>query len=524
MARRDGWLRAAVAGGATLLLSVNAGALNLKIRNVADDDAATGVSFSSASGAANQYHTGLQYVEITHPDSHFRKVYVYTDNGGAFGQSKEGLINLDDAAQPAVPFYWRNFPGRPDDFAPANEWAWTLMLEKSLPEFSVPATKDARALVTPDAGGISRVALAFKTPAEVVRGTYVSRLVLEESSDVADINGPTVGHTPFNDVILVNIPIGVESTAEDDGSVVSSTFYFRLDGAGAYQPRPTVLTPDPVNPFKWVVQATLAPGDVHAGFMDYYFAARDNFENETITPVYRANLVPEDGPVTRTMSAEGGLTTVPVGDPLLPGLTIDFPPRSLNGDQTIQVTLKPSTHYPPVEGGVPLRVFDLTPEGLRFSRPVTLSIPYPDQDQDGRVDGSGVDETLLRVFWYDGHLWRFVGGQVDPVANRVSVTVSHFSVYSLAPLATTLTPDMVRPQEKIITPNGDGQNDFAQFNISGEFDVEFFDLRGERVRRLSGINSWDGRDDDGKLVETGTYIYRLTGQGLTVTGALAVAR
>lgn len=524
MRRLERFLRTAAGGAAGLLLTADAGALNLSIKNVADDEIAPGVVFSTASGAANEYRTGLQYLKIAHPNSHFRKVFIYTDNGGAFGQSKEGLVNLDDAGLPAVPFYWRNFPGRPESFDASNEWAWTLLLEKSLPEFAVPATKDARALITPDADGFSRVAVAFKTPGETERGTYVSRLVLEETSDVSDIDGPVMGHTPFNDVILVNIPIGVQTTAEDDGSVVSSTFYFRLDGTGLFQPRTAILTPDPVNPFKWVVQATLDPRDVHPGFMEYYFAARDNFENETITPVYRANLVPEDGAVTRTMSIEGGLTTVPVGDPLLPGLTLDFPPRSLNGDQTLQVTLKPSSNYPSVEGRTPLRVFDLSPEGLRFGRPVTLRIPYPDQDQDGRVDGTGVDETLLRVFWFDGHLWRFVGGQVDPVANRVSVAISHFSVYSLAPLAATLTPEMVRPAEKIITPNGDGQNDYAQFNISGEFTVEFFDLRGERVRRLSGINIWDGRDDDGKRVETGTYIYRLTGQGLTVTGALAVAR
>ncbi|MBL0348927.1 MAG: gliding motility-associated C-terminal domain-containing protein [Elusimicrobia bacterium] len=524
MRRRDRILRFWVGAVAGLLWSADVGALEVKIKNVADDEIAPGVVFSTASGAANQYRTGLQYIEIAHPESRFRKVFVYTDNGAAFGQSKEGLVNQDDPGQPPVPFYWRNFPGRPEAFDPGNEWAWTLLLEKSLPEFAVEATKDARALVTPGDDGLSRVAVAFKTPVETERGTYVSRLVLEEISDVADINGPVVDHTPFNDVILVNIPIGVQTTAEDDGSVVSSTFYFRLDGTGLFQPRTTILTPDPVNPFKWMVQATLDPGDVHPGTMDYYFAARDNFENETVTPIYRANLVPEDGAVTRTMSVEGGLTTVPVGDPLLPGLTLDFPPHSLNGDQTLQVTLKPSSNYPSVEGRTPLRVFDLSPDGLRFSRPVTLSIPYPDQDQDGRVDGTGVDETLLRVFWFDGHLWRFVGGQVDPVANRVSVAISHFSVYSLAPLATTLTPDMVRPAEKIITPNGDGQNDYAQFNISGEFTVEFFDLRGERVRRLSGINIWDGRDDDGKLAETGTYIYRLTGQGLTVTGALAVAR
>lgn len=513
--------------GLFLLLLTSAGsarALSLTIRNVEDDAPAAGISFSNVRGESGRHHTARQYLEVAHPPSRFRKVYLYTDNGGALGISKEGLVNVLEPAFPEVPFYWKNFPGRPAPFTPATEGEWTALLEKSRPEFSVPAVKDARALLTPAADGFSRVGLAIKTAAEPERGNYVAHLVLEESSDVDDVAGPEVAHAPFHDVILIDIPIGVETPALDDGSVVSSTFYFRLDGAGDFLARPAALTPDPGNPFRWFVKVSLDPGDVHEGLMEYYFIVRDNFDNETQTPVYRANLVPVDGAVTRTVPAEGGVETIPVGDPSQPGFTVTFPPDSLSGPQTLSVSLRPSSDYPGVGDQETVRVFELGPDGVRFARPVTLALPYLDQDQDGTVDGTSIDETTLRVYWFDGHLWRYVGGQVDTAANQVRATVTHFSVYGLAPLAQALTPEMVRPQEKILTPNGDGQNDFAQFNITGEFEIEFFDLRGDRVRRLSGVNTWDGRDDDGRLVETGTYIYRLRGQGLTVTGALAVAR
>jgi len=512
--------------GALGLSATAARALSVSLKNMVDDSPAPGLGFGTIDAAAQDYHTSRQYVEIVHPASRFRKIYFYTDNGGAFGIPEEGMVNLAVPAQAGVPFYFRAFPGHPDSlFAISAEPLWTPILEKSRPEYSDPGVKDARALVAP-AGpdGRSRVAVGLKTSAGVSGGVYAARLVLEEFSDVPDITGPAIGPQPFRDLILLDIPMGIPIPLEDDGTVASSTFYFRLDGAGPFAARPSVVTPNLANPFAATVETQILPADLHPGTMEYYFSAMDSFDNETVSPTFQANLVTEDGTVSRPMTTAGGTFKVAVGDPSIPGFEVQFPPNSLNADKTIELTLKPSGNYPDLEGQPVVRAFDIGPQGLRFSRPVTIVLPYADQDQDGKVDFTGIDELQLKVFWWDGILWRFVGGQVDPVANQVRAQVSHFSVYGLAPLAIALTPDMVRPAEKIITPNGDGQNDFAQFNISPPFEVEIFDTRGSRVRGFSDVNIWDGRNDDGTLVETGTYVYRLTGQGLTVTGTFAVAR
>ena len=118
------------------------------------------------------------------------------------------------------------------------------------------------------------------------------------------------------------------------------------------------------------------------------------------------------------------------------------------------------------------------------------------------MDGTTVNENDLRIFWHDGVDWRSVGGRVDTAANRV--------------------------KERILTPNGDGVWDDAVFDgisdADGDYTIEIFNVRGERVRRIVNMNKWNGRDDDGQIVENGTYVYRLTGQGMTVTGMIAVAR
>ena len=75
------------------------------------------------------------------------------------------------------------------------------------------------------------------------------------------------------------------------------------------------------------------------------------------------------------------------------------------------------------------------------------------------------------------------------------------------------------------TPNGDGANDEVSllYGISKvtqpiSVEVDLYDLSGVRVRRgyagEGGIGSyewkWDGRDDNGKLLPPGVYVYRIT--------------
>ena len=85
---------------------------------------------------------------------------------------------------------------------------------------------------------------------------------------------------------------------------------------------------------------------------------------------------------------------------------------------------------------------------------------------------------------------------------------------------------------KVITPNGDGRNDNVAFRFDNPRDVagtiRIYDSRGHLVATLA-INPGDLKEvwdatSGGNIVATGVYIYVITVDGATTSGAVAVIR
>ena len=181
-------------------------------------------------------------------------------------------------------------------------------------------------------------------------------------------------------------------------------------------------------------------------------------------------------------------------------------------------------------GGKPVCVFEFTPSVI-FKRPALLTLLYFDIDNNGiveKIDGTstGLSEADLRLYYWDGMEWRYVGGKVDTTNNTVAISVSHFTFYALFPKG--VLPIKPQAKEKFITPDNIGPAGTETINFQAQADIskiEIYDITGKKIRTLDGVASWNGRDDDGNPVESGVYIYRVeTESGKVNTGAVVVAK
>lgn len=90
------------------------------------------------------------------------------------------------------------------------------------------------------------------------------------------------------------------------------------------------------------------------------------------------------------------------------------------------------------------------------------------------------------------------------------------------------------PRPRVFTPNGDTRNDEVTFkyeNIEEKHIVCWiYDIKGSVVRQLDIVGdggdkfTWDGKDEDGKIVPSGIYIYQIEVEGQTINGTIVLAK
>lgn len=165
--------------------------------------------------------------------------------------------------------------------------------------------------------------------------------------------------------------------------------------------------------------------------------------------------------------------------------------------------------------------YELEPHGFQFQKPVTLELPFTAAD----ISANRVtDQKYLKIYFYDTSKLAYekIGGIVS--TGKVSVKINHLSVYILVEDQSKeefdLSDVFVSPNP--FSPNGNGWSDSTFINYKTTVDsavtIKIFDVRGVLTRKLmNGENvsggrnkaEWDGRDDFGRIVRTGVYVFQL---------------
>ncbi|MDI6782113.1 MAG: hypothetical protein QME49_08440 [bacterium] len=167
----------------------------------------------------------------------------------------------------------------------------------------------------------------------------------------------------------------------------------------------------------------------------------------------------------------------------------------------------------------------------QFNKRVTISISYPDNNQDGFVDNTAILENTLRMFRLNEQTQRFeiiLDSWVESEVNRVVANVDHFSYYSVL----AYTPKVMSISEAVNYPNPfdmttDDYMSFGPLPLDENVVIEIYTLDGELVQTLvsqNGLCRWDGQNSSRDKVSIGMYIYMVKMKAQRKVGKMTVIR
>jgi len=76
------------------------------------------------------------------------------------------------------------------------------------------------------------------------------------------------------------------------------------------------------------------------------------------------------------------------------------------------------------------------------------------------------------------------------------------------------------------TPTTGQKTNFNFFlsEINAGFKIKIFTIRGRLIRTITTEREWDGRDDQGRMVEGGLYLYQIEAEGKRVSGTVVLIK
>jgi hypothetical protein len=132
---------------------------------------------------------------------------------------------------------------------------------------------------------------------------------------------------------------------------------------------------------------------------------------------------------------EGGIVEVTDSASGILGARVYIPAGALDREQSISISRKDLPAALPAGYRTGGKCIDFRPEGIRFSQPVLLYLPYDDTNNDGIIDGRAVREGDLFVLYYNSLNSRWEEMPlygVDTGNNLAAVESMHFSTYLAA--------------------------------------------------------------------------------------------
>jgi len=141
----------------------------------------------------------------------------------------------------------------------------------------------------------------------------------------------------------------------------------------------------------------------------------------------------------------------------------------------------------------------------------------------------------LGAYWHNGREYVRMFGNVDESEQTVRLQSALPGAYQIRTMFRTdaVSLDLREISNKVITPNGDGRNDYVVFRLENPRDSSLsgavYDLRGAHVAdmrpgaQVADSLTWDGTSN-GRAVSRGVYIYQIKAEDRVFNGTILVIR
>ncbi len=330
------------------------------------------------------------------------------------------------------------------------------------------------------------------------------------------VTTPVITHTPLNEINILGNKLFIKAGVDNYDAITNMILYYHNPGDTNYQAVNFNLSPSES-------EAEIPQNYVTLNGVEYYIKA----ETTQGTNIYfKSASSPVKVKILQTktaiISASGGKIKLIDGNHYDGAVELNIPEGALNGNMEI----KASQIYPFIqeEHKNCVAVYDIQPHNFTFLKYCDLTLLYFDLNNDGKIDGTAIDEKNLKICWWDGFDWRYLGGTVNTEKNTVTAKIFNLNTFGI------MSSDKIkfdyRPEEKIITPNGDLINDNLFFDGLSDknFEIKIFNSKGVLKRTITDIPYWDGKDNQGRYLPIGLYFYQINVDNKIINGVFAIAR
>jgi hypothetical protein len=198
--------------------------------------------------------------------------------------------------------------------------------------------------------------------------------------------------------------------------------------------------------------------------------------------------------------------------------------KNITLSQYFDITNLPENNLPGVKHKHPISAVKVEglPQNIAEGK-IICSVLYSEQNL-----SQGMSEKNLRLFYYDGKQWHYVKSSVNTSVNTVTGYISSNGIYGVFAVE-TVSGEYCKPQQRIVFLSSDSDVSnkkvvFPSINMHSNYEIQIYNVKGRLVKKVNDKDYWDLKDNDGKTVPSGVYIYKYIVDNESYHGTILILR